>query len=264
MTATYNRAQILQQRALPSILAQQIEAENFEWIVVNDGADPETTQILRSLRAPFPIIHLPIAHPKTGFGLCHARNLGLRQATGELIAYLDDDNILAPEFTAQTLRFFQQHPHIHCSMVQQRRRRDSDTATGSSFISPSITATATELIRQKVPFDSNGFVHRKVDCPWWNPEFRIFCDYEYFLQCLEQWGHNAFTIHPRILVNYVQTTAGIIGQSRYGQWADELRRLCQNAEDYPAIQPHQKELQQLADSWQAKGQQVIAGFKRVC
>ena len=39
ITATHNRPQILAEKALPSVLGQQVEATDFEWIVVNDGGD---------------------------------------------------------------------------------------------------------------------------------------------------------------------------------------------------------------------------------
>jgi glycosyltransferase involved in cell wall biosynthesis len=43
ITATYFRAELFSRRALPSVLEQT--DLGFEWIVINDGADPETKNL---------------------------------------------------------------------------------------------------------------------------------------------------------------------------------------------------------------------------
>ena len=90
ITATYNRPEKLSAIALPSLLNQT--DKNFEWVVINDGANPQTREIIHTLSLDFPIVYLEIAHPSSGFGLCYARNLGIESATKDLISYLDDDN----------------------------------------------------------------------------------------------------------------------------------------------------------------------------
>ncbi len=90
------------------------------------------------------------------------------------------------------------------------------------FISPKF-GDIEALIEQKDLFDSNGFVHPRDNAPSWNPEYKIFCDYEYFLQCLDNWSADSFQILPTVLVNYVQTSEGIIGQSKYSEWVAELK-----------------------------------------
>ena len=261
ITGTYQRPQILAQKALPSALVQDVSPSDFEWIVVNDGADPDTAALIQGLDAPFSVVHIPIRHPADGFGLCHARNAGLEAARGDVVAYLDDDNSLDPHFAAQTLQFFHAHPEIECCLPQQRRQRISSKKQGKPFISPTTNCTLPELIRHDQLFDSNGFTHRRVGAPRWNPEFRIFCDYEYFLQSLGLWGTGAFAVQPEVLVNYVQTTAGVIGQSRYGDWAQELESICNRKEDYPIIHPYLADLSAIAARWRSKAEHSIAAFQ---
>jgi glycosyltransferase involved in cell wall biosynthesis len=261
ITATYQRSRILAENALPSVLTQHISPANFEWIVVNDGADPATAALVSDIPSPFPVVHISMPHPETGFGLCHARNRGIEAASGDIVAYLDDDNAISPEFAAKTLQFFKRNPQLHGAMVRQSRRRDTPTRQGKPFVAPAPDCTTTELIRQDELFDSNGFAHRRQGAPDWNPDFRIFCDYEYFLRCIQSWGHDAFAIHQTVLVDYVQTTDGIIGQSSYGAWAQELLHLCEAPEQYPAIGPHAEHLMQLAQQWQARAHQRIKAFQ---
>lgn len=260
ITATHHRLHHLRQKALPSVLAQSVERSELEWIVVNDGSDPETAQLITQLHPHFAVTHLPMPHPEQGFGLCHARNLGLEHASGEIVAYLDDDNAIAPDFTRQVLHGFEQRPDINFSMVQQRRRRDTSQKQGQPFVAPRADCTASSLLRHDDLFDSNGFAHRRQNAPRWNPGFRIFCDYEYFLQCLQQWGEEAFMLHLAVLVDYVQTTDGIIGQSHYGEWAQELYRICETAQLRPVVQPCTTHLRSVADRWQAKAQLPIKAF----
>jgi glycosyltransferase involved in cell wall biosynthesis len=261
ITATHQRPQVLAHNALPSVLGQHILPANFEWIVVNDGADLTTTQLLETQTASFPLIHIPIEHPDLGFGLCHARNRGMEAASGPIVAYLDDDNAISPEFVAKTLQFFELHPQTHCAMVRQSRRRDTPTRQGKPFIAPSPDCTTAELIRQDELFDSNGFTHRKQEAPAWNPDFRIFCDYEYFLRCIQRWGSAAFALNQAVLVDYVQTTDGIIGQSCHGQWAAELYRLLGSPEHRDVMHPHTDHLQQKAAQWQTRATKRAAAFK---
>jgi len=159
-----------------------------------------------------------------------ARNLGLNEASGDLIAYLDDDNAIDPQFVERTKRFMGDNPSIRCSMAQQWRRRDvvqggQVVKSGKPFISPVAGCSVEALIIQKALFDSNGFVHYRQDSPQWNPNFKVFADYQFFLQCLEHWGRDSFKLHESLLVHYVQRSDGVIGRSGYGEWAMELERI---------------------------------------
>ena len=117
ITATYNRPEQFQAIALPSVIDQT--DYNFEWVVVNDGGNPETREIVSNLKTNVSLKYVEIQHSSTLFGLCYARNAGLEAATGELISYLDDDNSLAPKFIAITREFFPQHPTVkYCMTVQ--------------------------------------------------------------------------------------------------------------------------------------------------
>jgi glycosyltransferase involved in cell wall biosynthesis len=86
ITATYNRPEYLQ-RALDSIASQTYK--DYEVVVVNDGGCSVENIITQSdIKEKIKYIHYP-----DNKGLSHALNTAISNATGELIAYLDDDDL---------------------------------------------------------------------------------------------------------------------------------------------------------------------------
>ena len=75
---------------LRSVLEQT--HRNLEIIVVDDGSTDGTPEIVESI--PDPRLRLVRQQPR---GACAARNVGMRQARGDLIQMLDGDDMLAPD-----------------------------------------------------------------------------------------------------------------------------------------------------------------------
>jgi glycosyltransferase involved in cell wall biosynthesis len=90
VVCTYNGSRTLEQ-CLRSL--QELDYPDYEVIVVNDGSTDDTPKILDR----FPevkAIHQP------NRGLSAARNVGLHAATGEIVAYTDDDCFADPGWLA--------------------------------------------------------------------------------------------------------------------------------------------------------------------
>lgn len=85
---TRNRAAILS-RALESVREQTYP--NWELVVVDDGGTDDTAAVVERLGDE----RIRLLRREHG-GLCAARNTALSVARGELIAYLDDDNLMDP------------------------------------------------------------------------------------------------------------------------------------------------------------------------
>jgi hypothetical protein len=81
----YNRAEVIG-ASIRSVLAQT--HANLELIVVDDGSTDGTADEVRRFQSDPRVTLVTGAHA----GVSAARNLGLAQATGELVAYLDSDN----------------------------------------------------------------------------------------------------------------------------------------------------------------------------
>lgn len=92
--------------AAMSALAQRID-QPFELVLVDNDPDGSALELLRGLiagrAARIAVVHEPRA------GVANARNAGLAAARGELIAFLDDDEIAPPTWLAELARVQKAH-----------------------------------------------------------------------------------------------------------------------------------------------------------
>ena len=81
---------VLAERAVRSALAQDFP--DFEIVVVIDGPDPETSEAMRLIKDD----RLRVVELKENAGGSEARNIGVRFARGNWVAFLDDDDEWLP------------------------------------------------------------------------------------------------------------------------------------------------------------------------
>jgi teichuronic acid biosynthesis glycosyltransferase TuaG len=97
--------------SIESVLSQTYG--NWELIVIDDGSKDTTSEIVRLYQARDSRI-LFEALNKNG-GLPNARNVGCRKASGEFIAFLDSDDLWAPDKLNQQVQFHLKNPGIEIS-----------------------------------------------------------------------------------------------------------------------------------------------------
>ncbi len=98
---TFNRANWVGE-AIASVLAQQYE--RLELIVVDDGSSDHTAHVIRSFGAALTVVRQ--AHA----GVSAARNHGVATSHGELVAFLDSDDVWQPGKVGAQVALFQQQP----------------------------------------------------------------------------------------------------------------------------------------------------------
>jgi GT2 family glycosyltransferase len=103
---TYNRRELLAD-CLKSLLAQTDPGTPLEILVVDDGSTDGTSDLVASLADSHP--HLRYC-PQPHGGIAAARNTGIRNATGGLIAIVADDYLLAPDYARTVVGFFGENP----------------------------------------------------------------------------------------------------------------------------------------------------------
>jgi glycosyltransferase involved in cell wall biosynthesis len=99
---TIERVQKLE-HFLKSLDAQS--CRDFELIIVDQNPDDRLVALIQSFGYCFPIIHL-----RSEKGLSRARNVGLAEVIGEIVAFPDDDCWYPPDLLARVSEFFRNSP----------------------------------------------------------------------------------------------------------------------------------------------------------
>ena len=106
---TYNCAAYIRE-ALESVLAQTYR--DFEVIVVDDGSADDTQAVL----APFGTRITYV--PQENRGAAAARNTGIRLAKGDLVAFLDADDLWMPLFLEREVGALGRFPHAALAFAE--------------------------------------------------------------------------------------------------------------------------------------------------
>lgn len=117
---------VLLERALGSLLRQTYE--NWEAVVVDDASNDDTAALVRSLAARDTRIRLIQAD---GSGCAAARQRALLEANGQVLTYLDDDNLMAPGWLRAVAEFFGRNDAVDVVYGAQLRVEDDSGSSGS-------------------------------------------------------------------------------------------------------------------------------------
>jgi glycosyltransferase involved in cell wall biosynthesis len=96
---TFNRAARLGE--LLRCLSVQLSAQGeglARVVVCDDGSSDATAAVVRSFEDRLPVVY--VHQENRGFRAGQARNLGILRAVGEVIIFVDDDVLVAPDFVA--------------------------------------------------------------------------------------------------------------------------------------------------------------------
>lgn len=198
---TYKRADRLA-KALNSIFDQSYK--NLEIIVVNDNEldsewDKETKKVLLGCEDS----RLRIVHTAGRTGGGHARNFACRQAEGDYLAFLDDDDEFLPDKVETQLDFLLDHNLDMCwqdvswydeagKLVEHRRLNHcSDFSTQgllrAHLLTP-ISPTSIYMLKKTLFDKTRGFGEVATGQDWW-----------LMLRCIETGAHIGYMpeVHVR-------------------------------------------------------------------
>src|SRR3990167_4127136 len=108
---TYNRKELVR-RAIQSVLNQTFS--KYSLTVVDDGSTDQTDKILKDFKGAK--IHFLRQDHK---GVSAARNYGIREAHGELIALLDSDDEWHPKKLEVQVDFFRKNPDAMIAQTEE-------------------------------------------------------------------------------------------------------------------------------------------------
>lgn len=110
IVATYNRADQIE-KCLDSIVAQSCDPKLWEAIVVNNNSKDNTIEVVESFIAQHPAFNIRLV-TELRQGLSHARNCGIEASSAPLIAIIDDDEMVVPQYAESYIGFFDAHPEV--------------------------------------------------------------------------------------------------------------------------------------------------------
>ncbi len=226
ITPTYNRAYILG-TAIKSVLAQTYK--NWEMIIVDDGSTDATKKLVESFHESR--IHY---HHISHGGPSRARNLGLEQAKGEWIVYLDSDNDYLPEFLETILQRVFQSPSVLFGIAKATKMLElyinsKLVKTIDHSDNYPETLSVTDIFHRKLIVDMNGFFHhRKIieDGIRFDEDFGKCEDWDFIFNICNQYPDHFLYIN-QVLLNYHQRYGGdgAVSNSTYRDWAVMYKKL---------------------------------------
>lgn len=104
VTPSFNQGRFIEQTIL-SVLDQNYPA--LQYIVQDGGSNDDTVVILKKYQSL-----LKHWESKKDLGQSNAINLGFRHATGEIMAYLNSDDVLLPGTLNYVANYFMKHPKV--------------------------------------------------------------------------------------------------------------------------------------------------------
>jgi glycosyltransferase involved in cell wall biosynthesis len=170
IAAAYNGERFLKE-SLESAFAQDFDS--YEVVFVDDGSNDRTAEIAQSF--PVRYLHQP------NQGLPSARNAGLAVARGDVVAFLDDDDVLPPTKLSTQVRYLDEHPETACVLgrvewVFEDGMEPPQMAPDPIFGDPGGIQLVTAMIRRDVLDELNGF----------DPSYRYAEDRDLFVRMRER------------------------------------------------------------------------------
>ena len=191
-------------QTLESVFAQT--HERIEVVAADGGSTDDTIEILERYAAEQPG-QVTVLRGAAGSGVCERRQMALEASSGELIAWLDSDDLWHPEKTAKQIALLEANPDVDVAF-SFFDAFDSDTGEsipwpeGSRevagdmlsrlFVEGCFIGALTALIRRR-SLDERGLRLRTV-------EFSYGDDYKLWLSLLASGG--TFAQVPEVLARY--------------------------------------------------------------
>jgi glycosyltransferase involved in cell wall biosynthesis len=103
---TYNPKMPVLERALAALRAQDLPVSSYEFLIIDNRSEPPLPQSLAAWHPRGRVIREEEA------GLTNARLRGIRESTSELIVFIDDDNVLEPDYLSLAAEIASTHAQV--------------------------------------------------------------------------------------------------------------------------------------------------------
>lgn len=124
-------------RVLDALRSQQ-HTDSFSWevVVIDNNSTDNTAQVVRTYQQTWPSTY-PLSYAiESQQGLAFARQRAVQVANGDLVAFVDDDNLPAADWLQQVYDFAQRHPHAGAFSGQIHGEFETSPPAGFEAIAP--------------------------------------------------------------------------------------------------------------------------------
>jgi len=183
--ATYNYAQYLPE-AIESVLAQTFQ--DFEIIIVDDGSTDDTQQVVESFLTDKRIAYHRIDH----LGQPKAKNFGIRQSSGEFVAFLDADDLWLSTKLEKQISLFRNDPEL--GVIYCRRTLIDPNGHDLPTTQPSLPRghVLKQMFQNNFVCFSSCMIQRNVfdNSGLFNETIPLAIDYDLWLRVARQYRFN--------------------------------------------------------------------------
>lgn len=239
ITPAYNRANYIV-ATIKSVQAQTVP--DWEHIVVDDGSTDTTAQVVK--QAAVSDSRIRYIHQENSRAPA-ARNHGLRVARGEVIVYLDSDDVACPQLLEKIGLTLRANPTGIFGMPNHQRQKVLLDATGAVIKSLPVELAQTspvqlqDIYHWKTHTTSSGLFHLRrafEDGVRWDTHIRRFQDWDMLMQLGNAYP-GGFVYIPDSLVEYTERFGGngMCSTASYADWAAGFEAMYQKHKNDPLL-----------------------------
>ncbi|MDR0231051.1 MAG: glycosyltransferase [Dysgonamonadaceae bacterium] len=193
--------------AIESILSQSFE--DFEFVIVDDCSTDESIEIISLFKDP----RIILIKNENNLGIAHSRNIGIKKSTGNLIAFMDNDDLSMKDRLLKQRDFMCKNPSVdicgtRIKIIDQhgnkiavaKRKQRNELLKIALFLGETSIAQTSIIVRKSFLNKYNLFYDVKYTCAE---------DYDFLCRCsLFAKMHNLEEelVHYRIHPNSTSST----------------------------------------------------------
>lgn len=171
IVAAYNAETTIKQ-VIDSVYSQNVDTSLYELIIINDGSQDKTGELLDTLASAYSDMCLVIHHIPNG-GVCNARNYGMSIARGEYVTFMDSDDYYGESILSAFFEKYNQHPQIDFwkyGAVEHYIEHGESLRDKVNDVTDFLSSDATDILRMALEMEYiplfgyvwNGFYKRSI------------------------------------------------------------------------------------------------------
>lgn len=212
ITPSYNQGEYLAE-TIQSVLNQTYG--NIEYIIIDGGSTDNSVDIIRKY-----VDKITYWCSEKDNGQADAINKGLKRATGDLVCWINSDDVLYPNFVEKFVNYFVAHPDVDFLYGDVEQGADMQHATmrrGEVIDYPTMLRTL------RVPMPQQATMWRKSvmdKIGYLDPQWHVLLDREYFMRIAQ---HCVIEYLPGV-VAFFRNHENAKSIAEWHKWMPELEK----------------------------------------